>query len=363
MNLTKYLNDSIDQIFREAVRASLTSAAERKFLLQAAGVQKQAAEKRSRSEREGVHIPPFLIASIATQCNLHCAGCYARANHACGDHADDAELTASRWGELFSEAKDLGVSFILLAGGEPLVRPDVLDAAAGAHGMIFPVFTNGTLLAGSMLDRFDRNRNLIPVVSVEGGQSQTDLRRGTGTYNLAARAMTEMGSRGIFYGASVTVTKENLDAVSSPEFIDGLSKSGCRLVFFIEYVPADGNVEPAPGEAERLLLAERQKALRTQFRNIIFLSFPGDEKQLGGCLASGRGFFHINAFGGAEPCPFSPYSDTSLRTGSLRNALGSGLFRKIRESGMEEGNHTGGCVLFEKRTEVEAFLHRGGSPA
>lgn len=216
MNLTKYLSDSIDQIFREAVRASFGCAAERKFLLQAAGVQKQAAEKRSSSEQNGTHIPPFLIASIATQCNLHCAGCYARANHACGDHADAAELTASRWGELFGEAKDLGVSFILLAGGEPLVRPDVLDEAAGVHGMIFPVFTNGTLLAGSMLDRFDQNRNLIPVVSVEGGRSRTDSRRGTGIYDLAARAMTEMGSRGIFFGASVTVTKENLEAVSSP---------------------------------------------------------------------------------------------------------------------------------------------------
>ena len=363
MNLTKYLSDSIDQIFRDAVRASLGCAAERKFLLQAAGVQKQAAEKRSRSEQDGTHIPPFLIASIATQCNLHCAGCYARANHACGDHAAAAELTAARWGELFSEAKDLGVSFILLAGGEPLERPSVLDAAAAVHGMIFPVFTNGTMLAGSMLDRFDRNRNLIPVISVEGDRSRTDLRRGAGVYDLAARAMEEMGRRGIFFGASITVTKENLKAVSSPDFIEGLSSKGCRLIFFIEYVPADGNTEPAPVEAERLLLAERQSALRTQFTNVIFLSFPGDEKQLGGCLASGRGFFHINAFGGAEPCPFSPYSDTSLRTGSLRDALGSGLFRKIREGGLEEGNHSGGCVLFQKRAEVEAILHTGSSLA
>jgi MoaA/NifB/PqqE/SkfB family radical SAM enzyme len=363
MSLTKYLSDSIDLIFEEAIRASIGSARERKFLIQTAGVQKKAAEKRSRSEREGTPVPPFLIASIATKCNLHCAGCYARANHACGDRAAPRELSAERWGELFSEAKSLGVSFILLAGGEPLERPDVLEEAAKTSGLIFPVFTNGTLLSGEMLDRFDRHRNLIPVVSIEGGRRQTDGRRGKGVFDLVARATQEMGRRGIFYGASVTVTKENLNTVSGTDFMEGLSQNGCRLVFFVEYVPVDGNTGLAPGENERRVLAERQRDLRLRYPNILFLSFPGDEKQLGGCLAAGRGFFHINSFGGAEPCPFSPYSDTSLRTGSLRQALQSALFRKIRESSMEAQSHVGGCVLFEKKAEVENLLRTENNPA
>ena len=356
MNLTEYLSDSIDLIFRDAVFSSAGDAREKKFLLRAAAMQKAAARKRLHSEREGTPVPPFLIASIATKCNLHCAGCYARANHACGDLAAAGELNTERWAQLFAEAKDLGVSFILLAGGEPLERPDVLDAAADIHSLVFPVFTNGTLLAGEMLDRFDLHRNLVPVVSVEGDRGQTDGRRGKGIFDLIARAMVTMGRRGIFYGASITVTKENLDTVSGSEFIEGLRKSGCRLVFFVEYVPVDGNAVPAPGEEERRILAGRQKDLRLRYPDVIFLSFPGDEKQLGGCLAAGRGFFHINPFGGAEPCPFSPYSDTSLRTGSLRQALESDLFRKIRESSMEAQKHIGGCVLFEKKTEVEKML-------
>jgi MoaA/NifB/PqqE/SkfB family radical SAM enzyme len=50
---------------------------------------------------------------------------------------------------------------------------------------------------------------------------------------------------------------------------------------------------------------------------MIFISFPGDEKTSGGCLAAGRGFFHINSHGGAEPCPASPYSDINVRDSSL----------------------------------------------
>lgn len=353
MNITEYLNNSVEGIIREALHSSFADARERRFLLSAALLQKRAAKKRTKSELEGSPVPPFLIASIATRCNLHCAGCYARANHACLDKAAENELSAERWGEIFAEAKKLGVSFILMAGGEPLERQDVLEAAAKTLGLIFPVFTNGTLLSGNILELFDRNRKLVPVVSIEGDRRQTDDRRGVGTYDIVTRAMEEMKRRKMFYGASVTVTKENLSTVSDADYIAGLRENGCRLVFFVEYVPVDGKTELALGDEERKILAERQEKLRCRYQDMIFLSFPGDEEKLGGCLAAGRGFFHINAFGGAEPCPFSPYSDSSLKTGSLRQALDSELFRKIRGSGFEAGNHVGGCALFNKKAEVE----------
>lgn len=354
--LTKYLSDSINRIFREAISASFTNAKESRFLLGAAAGQKKAAQKRIQAEREGDTIPTFLIASITTRCNLHCTGCYARANHFCSERAAACELSAGRWRELFLEAKDLGVAFILLAGGEPLARPDVLDEAAKIRGMIFPVFTNGTMLSGEILDKFDRCRNLVPVISIEGDRRQTDIRRGKGTFDLVTRLMKEMNCRGILYGASVMVTKENLNTVSSADFVAKLWQNGCRLILFVEYVPVDGNSYLAPEETERQFLAERQQKLQLRYPNMIFLSFPGDEKKLGGCLAAGRGFFHINACGGAEPCPASPYSDVSLKTGSIRQALKSALFRKIRESGIEADDHAGGCVLFNKKAEVENML-------
>jgi MoaA/NifB/PqqE/SkfB family radical SAM enzyme len=356
VNLTEYLNISINGIFRQALRFSLTNPRECSLLIRAAALQRGAAKKRFQSEQEGNPIPPFLIASIATRCNLHCAGCYARANQFCSDTEDNGELSAKRWGELFAEAEMLGVSFVLLAGGEPLERPDVLDQAAKTTGLIFPVFTNGTLFTEKTLGRFDRNRNLFPIVSIEGDQLQTDSRRGEGTFRLIARAMDEMKRRGIFYGVSITVTKENLLAVTSEGFIAGLRENGCKAVVFVEYVPVDGNRGLEPGEEEHVTLAERQESLRLRFRDTIFLSFPGDEKQLGGCLAAGRGFFHINPFGGAEPCPFSPYTDTNLKSVSIRQALDSALFRRIRQSGIQAEEHAGGCVLFDQRTAVESML-------
>jgi len=90
----------------------------------------------------------------------------------------------------------------------------------------------------------------------------------------------------------------------------------------------------------------------------LFISFPGDEKTSGGCLAAGRGFFHINANGGAEPCPFSPYSDTNLRNVSLADALNSPLFLALQNENILMEEHPGGCVLFDRMDNVEEIMER-----
>jgi MoaA/NifB/PqqE/SkfB family radical SAM enzyme len=167
-------------------------------------------------------------------------------------------------------------------------------------------------------------------------------------------AMDRLKEKGILYGASVTVTTENVRTVINREFFQKLYDKGCRAVIFVEFVPvAESSKHLAPTNAERDLLDKGQQELRALYEDSIFLAFPGDEKYSGGCLAAGRGFFHINADGSAEPCPFSPYSDRSLKNCTLRDALKSPLFRKLNETGMLIGEHSGGCLLFEKEDEVK----------
>ena len=96
--------------------------------------------------------------------------------------------------------------------------------------------------------------------------------------------------------------------------------------------------------------------LRRERPEMVYVSFPGDEKASGGCVAAGRGFFHINSHGGAEPCPFSPYSDINVRNASLREALHSPLFTALVDGGVLRDDHEGGCVLYEKRELVEKII-------
>jgi len=359
-DLTEYMSVAIENIIKDALTASYKNPQEAIFIISYLTASKHAQKIRAAYEAQGKHIPPFLIASITKRCNLFCKGCYARANGACAEakkNGKETGLSVERWETIFAEAKKIGVSFILLAGGEPLMRKDVITCAGDFKSIVFPVFTNGTILDEAYITLFDKNRNLVPILSLEGNQPQTDERRGAGTHQILQNTMAKLEQKGIFYGVSVTVTTRNLELVTGDDFIGQLNRLGCKVVFFVEYVPVEPSSEQlAPGEQEREILAERQKVLRATYHHVMFLSFPGDEVHTGGCLAAGRGFFHINADGGAEPCPFSPYSDTDMRTGTLLQALESPLFYKLNQAGMLLGEHKGGCLLFEKEDEVKAML-------
>ena len=356
-NIQEYMTKGVERVVADAIKATLKNPKESAYMAKFALASKAASRKRAALEKEGEHIPPFLIASITSSCNLHCAGCYSRCNNATEDTEPVQQLSDEEWLKVFDEADDLGVSFILLAGGEPLLRKGVIEAAGKKQNILFPIFTNGTYMADKYFDMFDKNRNLVPIMSIEGEKDATDSRRGEGVYDKLVSNMDELSKRGLIYGASVTVTTENLKDVSSEEFISLLSDKGCKAVIFVEFVPVTYDSKHlAPRDDERDYLKKEIARLRVEHPEMVFVSFPGDEKSSGGCIAAGRGFFHINSHGGAEPCPFSPYSDINVKETSLQEAINSKLFRALQSEGVLFDDHEGGCVLYEKRKEVEALL-------
>lgn len=355
-NLQSYMTKGVERIVADAIKATLKNPRESAFMVKFASYSRTASKKRKAFEENGEHIPPFLIASITSSCNLHCAGCYSRGIDSCCDEKPTDQLNAAEWNKVFCEAEDVGISFIFLAGGEPLIRRDVIEQAAKHPKILFPIITNGTLL-----DRFsellDKHRNLVPVISIEGDRERTDARRGDGMYSVIEERMNLLNKMGVAFGASITVTKQNLNEVYSESFLQNLRNRGCKLVIFIEYVPVEkGSESLAPTDAEREIIEELILQRREKIDDMLMIAFPGSEKDYGGCLAAGRGFFHINSHGGAEPCPFSPYSDVNIREITLREAMKSPLFTALNNGEILAQSHDGGCVLYEKREQVEALL-------
>ncbi len=356
-NIQDYLSNGAEIILKDAFRASLRNPKESLYLVKFSNHVRNATKIRKKHDKNGQNIPIFLIASITSSCNLHCTGCYSRANDSCSDDEPSNQLSGDEWGDIFRQAKDLGISFIVLAGGEPMLRRDVILEASNYPEILFPIFTNGTLLNDDYLNLFDENRNLVPVLSIEGDAKITDLRRGEGVYNQIISSMETLSKNNIVFGASLTFTNENISSLVSDDFINQLKDLGCKVVFFIEYVPVnEKTVSLAPSDSDRELLLKEIDRLRKKNDDMLFLSFPGDEKTSGGCLAAGRGFFHINSHGGAEPCPASPYSDINVRDTSLLEALNSKLFKALRDGGLLMDDHEGGCVLFEHEEEVKKLL-------
>ncbi|MDO5844352.1 MAG: radical SAM protein, partial [Methanocorpusculum sp.] len=278
--LTEYLSQGTENLIKNTLKNTLSNPKESAFLISQMKYQSENAVKRKLSENNGIHIPVFLIASITTECNLHCVGCYARANGICFDEVkrlplakkeERQMLTKTDWDKIFSEAESLGISFILLAGGEPLLREDVIEAAVNHKRIIFPVFTNGTILSDKILKIFDEHRNLVPVVSAEGSHDETNLRRGAGTYEKIEASVSVFEKNKILYGVSFTVTKDNFQEVVSDEFLKRIAEKSVRIVFLIEYTAVDAKTKALELTAvERDILDKRLAVLKEKYNSIMF---------------------------------------------------------------------------------------------
>ncbi len=360
-DLAQFMTDNLQQLVMTGYRSVLDNPREARFALQLQRTVSRGDRRRKKILKdEGLAVPPFLICSIATTCNLQCKGCYARAGGIAGDTPVRDTLSPEQWRTLFDEAVDLGFSVALLAGGEPLTRRDLLESIAKVKNILFPVFTNGTLIGPQYVEFFKKHLNVLPVISLEGDALATNARRGQGVHERALLSMQMLHDAGLFFGTSITVTTENKEAVTSDAYIERLHTLGCKLVFYVEYVPIDKGTEHlAFGDDDVQWMEQRLDKIRSNdSNNMIFVSFPGDEKLLDGCMASGRGFFHIGPDGAAEPCPFSPHSDTNAAHDGLRAALRSPLFSKLRDASALAWQHTGGCTLYEHRDEVDALLKK-----
>jgi MoaA/NifB/PqqE/SkfB family radical SAM enzyme len=337
--------------FFKAVRRGTAGTLRPLRLAEAAIFQQRQTTRRKTALNRGLTVPPILIASLTRRCNLDCEGCYSRALRPPLQEGSDSglpcdgELSDDRFMELFEEAVDLGVGVILLAGGEPLLRRSLVERASRLKGILLPLFTNGTLINEELLETA-ASGSIVPILSIEGEEGQTDGRRGLGVHAGALRWMDEMRSRHVMFGASVTLTSENAGTVLAPAFLGRLAAAGIAVLFVVEYVPVTRGTEGLVVEAgQRASLNAPERFAGLPFPVVVL---PGDEEDYGGCLAAGRGFVHLSPEGRMEACPFAPYSDRSSAVESLESALASPMLAAIREHHGELTETTGGCALWNQ---------------
>ncbi len=350
------LDDSISDALSHALRiiaadSSLVFAGTRILAWQ-----HKAAALRSAQEKEGLLVPPAVFVSVTSQCNLACRGCYMR-----GTHAGPArELDPGQLRSLVAEAAGLGVSIIVLAGGEPLIRKTEISSLARMYPRIlFPVFSNGLMIDEATAQELGATKNIVPMISFEGFRDETDERRGTGVYDRLLGVCSRLKKNGIFFGCSVTVTRSNADLVTSDLFVREMLDAGVRVFVYVQYVPVD------PATEDLVLGSDRQKVLHNCISALnkkypaLFVGFPGDETAFGGCLAAGRGFIHVSPSGDLEACPAAPFSDMNLAWVSLREALRSPLLYTIRSNHHLLTETNGGCALWKNRAWVQVLVDAG----
>ncbi|HEY87224.1 MAG TPA: radical SAM protein [Dehalococcoidia bacterium] len=353
-NFRKVLNDSLNVFLKDALRVTLKDPKQAYYFFQTVKWQRKAARVRSKLEREDIHIPPIMIFSITNRCNLHCKGCY----HLALNRSSRPEMSVNKIQSIITEAKELGISFMVIAGGEPLVRKEFLDITRDFPEIIFLVFTNGMLIDDDLIVKLKGQRNFIPVISLEGWQEDTDGRRGEGVYEHLQRIIEKLKGIGLFWSVSLTVTRSNFTTIVDQQFIKFLIDLGCKLFFFVEYTPLkEGTEDWVITDDQRTNLLTLRDSFRSKY-SALFIAVPGDEDEIGGCLSAGRGFIHVSAEGDIEPCPFIPYSDTNLVDLPLKDALQSEFLKTIRQNHEQLSETDGGCALWVERDWVRSLLQK-----
>jgi MoaA/NifB/PqqE/SkfB family radical SAM enzyme len=355
MSAVAQLNQGLRIFFSEFVRVSLRHPSQAAFFARTVLWQSRAARRRAAEASMGLTVPPIAIFSITNKCNLRCKGCYAQAIR--GEGTPDG-LSTGKLRSIVAEADELGISFFVIAGGEPLTRPEIIDIARDYPHIVFLLITNGMLLDAAMIEKLKEQRNTVPVLSIEGNQAETDERRGIGVHQRLREKMDELQRAGIFFSLAFTVTRGNFPVVTDPDFLQGAVDAGCRLFIHMEYTPIrEGTDDWVITDAQRAEMKGLVAGFRKHFP-AVFIAVPWDEEEQGGCLASARGFVHISAAGDLEPCPFAPYSDASLLRVSLREALASRFLRVMRENHALFAETADGCALWKNREAVEKLLGR-----
>ena len=318
--------------------------------------------KTIRKNREiyECNIPWLILFDPTSACNMHCTGCWA------GTYGNRNNLSFDDMDKIVSEGKELGARLYMLTGGEPLVRKkDILKLAEKHNDVQFSIYTNSTLIDEAFCKEVVRLGNIMFQLSIEGTPETNDGRRGEGHYEAVMRAMDLLRTHGILFGTSICYTSANVEAVTSDEFFDLITKKGARYGFYFHYMPTGNAAVPElmPTPEQRKYMIDRIRYIRTQEYPIEFfpMDFQNDGEYVGGCIAGGRNYFHINSAGDAEPCVFIHYSNANIHDSSILDILKSPLFMAYHQGQPFNKNHLRPCPMLENPEILRKMVHETGA--
>ena len=314
-------------------------------------------EQEANREKYQCNIPWAVLMDPTSACNLHCTGCWA------AEYGHKENLSFEELDSVIEQGKELGTYVYIYTGGEPLVRKRDLIALCEKHpDCTFLSFTNATLIDEDFCQDMLRVANFVPAISVEGFEEATDGRRGEGTYAKVATAMGLLREHGLPFGVSCCYTSANAESIASEEFFDWLIGQGVLFCWIFSYFPVGVN-----SPAELMATAEQRehlyhfvRAMRST-KPLFTLDFQNDGEFVGGCIAGGRRYLHINAAGDVEPCVFAHYANANIREVSLLDALRSPIFMEYYNGQPFDDNLLRPCPIYENSGRLTEMVERCGA--
>ena len=308
-------------------------------------------------EKYQCNIPWLILMDPTSACNLKCTGCWA------AEYGHLLNLSFEDMDRVITQGKELGIYLYMLTGGEPLVRKkDVIRLCEKHNDCVFHAFTNGTLVDDEFCQEMQRVGNLSLSISLEGYEEVNDGRRGKGVYQKVMHAMELLKAHKLPFGVSTCYTSANVDSVSSEEFFDHIIDCGALFVWFFHYMPTgnDAVVELMPNPQQREKMYHKIREYRST-KAIFGMDFQNDAQYVGGCIAGGRRYLHINANGDVDPCVFIHYSNANIYENTLLEALKSPIFMAYHDGQPFNENMLRPCPMLENPQKLRKMVEESGA--
>ncbi len=319
-------------------------------LIMGTAVGRKAASERFKN-LYGYAGPVTMVINPTMRCNIRCTGCYSF------HYKKSQDMEYDTLAKVLREARDIGIRFITVSGGEPYLYPHLFRMAEEFSDLMFMTYTNSTLLDDATIERIAEAGNLMPAISVEGFEKETDERRGEGVHQTVLDAMSRLQKAGVFFGFSATPTSRNADLMATDPFVDYYIDRGALFAWYFNYIPLGRNPDvslmPTPEQRDRI----REATYRWQMTKPLFLGdFWNHGASVGGCLSASR-YCYITVEGYVQPCTFVPFYTHRVQENTLEEIFESPFFKTIRDRQPYDSNLLRPCKVIDHPEDMREAVH------
>ena len=309
-----------------------------------------------KRQQKGEMFPAFVVVSVTNACNLSCQGCWVSPS------SPPKHIPPGMLDRIIADTKKKGSFFFGILGGEPLLYPEIFSVIEKHPDCYFQLFTNGTMITDETAARMVRLGNITPLISIEGDEKVSDIRRGgDNVYCNSMRGVEICRTHGLITGVATSVCRSNIDALATEDFVNKIIARGVHYLWYYIYRPV------GPDPCPELALDEEQIIRLRQFIVDIRMKAPigivdayWDHNGHALCPGALGVSHHINPAGDLEFCPPIQFAlDNAADTPSLEESFENSEFlRAFREYVMKT---TDGCVLLEDPQGLKKFLEDAGA--
>ena len=145
-------------------------------------------------------------------------------------------------------------------------------------------------------------------------------------------------------------------------FFDQMIDWGAYFAWYFHYMPVGNDAAPEllPTPEQREYMYHKIREVRVT-KPLFAMDFQNDGEYVGGCIAGGRRYLHINANGDCDPCVFIHYSNTNIRHNTLLEVLQSPIFMAYHDGQPFNDNHLRPCPMLENPEALQKMVEATGA--